>query len=530
MTTMTTTATYTGSQTFTRQPVQRPAQREQTRIPHGETNQRNDGISPQEHNEANAFLSRIPQMERFQSAGNTPRNLKLILQSNAVAKSGGGGFSGSPSVNSLDTPINVLVLELGDVNTKRRLPSLNDLRTYLRENTAPKKRVFLVSQDSLIGEVVGLLGYRLELDPDFFAVHTTREDLPLELSLPSSIVSRQSLRLEYCRSGMEHIEKEHISLCVSQKTQDTWTTVILLNNHELTERQIAALRSHLRGDQEDWSPNLFEATVKSILYSTYTDPKASGSLSSALYAVFPILVSQWTVMAIFRSSEASIARRIINQLSEDNLSEEAREEKMTWLRDVAGKGKVWSPQWFDTYMRIDSMLRYLEDCETLQARLDPGGLVDTELIKSDISFLITRQKQLERENEVLYSKRELLLSLADQGSNGLPKKTPPRQSGKGEETPDPRSTLTSTATPGGPAAAGGGPPGSNTPSSDLYRSFASHVRTKIDQIAYMTNLLFSLTFIASIYGMNLDIFTGDGKVELARFLATALPFAFVVFS
>jgi len=45
----------------------------------------------------------------------------------------------------------------------------------------------------------------------------------------------------------------------------------------------------------------------------------------------------------------------------------------------------------------------------------------------------------------------------------------------------------------------------------------------------MTNLLFSLTFIASIYGMNLDIFTGDGKVELARFLATALPFAFVVF-
>jgi len=115
MATMTTTTTYTGSQTFTRQPFQRSAQREQTRFPHEETSQRNDGISPQEHDETNAFLSRIPQTERFQPAGITPRNLKLILESNAVAKSGGSGSSGSPSVNSLDTPINVLVLEFEDV-------------------------------------------------------------------------------------------------------------------------------------------------------------------------------------------------------------------------------------------------------------------------------------------------------------------------------------------------------------------------------------------------------------------------------
>ena len=306
--------------------------------------------------------------------------------------------------------------------------------------------------------------------------------------------------------------------------------MILLNNYELTERQMAALRSHLRGDQDNSSLNLFEATVESILHSTYNDSKASGTLCSILYSVFPILVSQWTVLATLRSTDASVARTIINQLSGDDLSEEARKEKMTWLRDVAIEGKVWRPEWFDIYMRIDSMLRYLEDCETLQARLDPGGLVDTELIKSDISLLVKRQKQLERENEVLYSKRQLLLSLADQGSNEPPKKTPPQQSGKEGESPDPNSTLISTTTPDGTApAGGGGPPGPNPPSSDPYRSFASHVRTKIDQIAYMTNLLFSLTFIASIYGMNLDIFTGDGKVELARFLATALPFAFVVF-
>ena len=105
--------------------------------------------------------------------------------------------------------------------------------------------------------------------------------------------------------------------------------MILLNNHELTERQVAALKSHLRGDQENWSPNLFEAIVKSFLYSTYTDSNVSGRLATVLYSVFPILVSQWTDMVRSRSSEASVARETINQLSEDNLGEEAREEKMT---------------------------------------------------------------------------------------------------------------------------------------------------------------------------------------------------------
>jgi hypothetical protein len=73
------------------------------------------------------------------------------------------------------------------------------------------------------------------------------------------------------------------------------------------------------------------------------------------------------------------------------------------------------------------------------------------------------------------------------------------------------------------------PPKPGPPSGGEYLPFAHHIQTKLDQIAYVTNLLFSLTFIATVYGMNLDIFTDGGLVGLSRYLATALPFAFLVF-
>lgn len=56
--------------------------------------------------------------------------------------------------------------------------------------------------------------------------------------------------------------------------------------------------------------------------------------------------------------------------------------------------------------------------------------------------------------------------------------------------------------------------------------FQHHIQTKIDQIAYVTSGLLSMSFIASLYGMNLDIFTDGGNVTLAKFLYTALPFTF----
>jgi len=56
-----------------------------------------------------------------------------------------------------------------------------------------------------------------------------------------------------------------------------------------------------------------------------------------------------------------------------------------------------------------------------------------------------------------------------------------------------------------------------------------HVRRKVDQIAYVTNILLSMTFIATVYGMNLDIFTDGGLVSVNKFIATALPFTVCLF-
>jgi hypothetical protein len=298
--------------------------------------------------------------------------------------------------------------------------------------------------------------------------------------------------------------------------------VILLNDYDLNEQQMVALKSHLRDDQEDSPLNIFEALAKSIFYSTYADRRASGSLAAVLYSVFPILVSHWTDLVSSRRSATVDARKTINELSEGNLSGGPRAERTARLQDLIERLHR-----FGTYTCIDFTLKYLEDCERLQARLDPRGLVDIETIKNDVSLLVEHRNQLDQENEVLFSKQSSLSALAAQSRNNPPPRDPPGQSREYKDPPGPR---LATAAPEDTAVPPSGiPPGSNPPGADPANSFANHVQMKIDQIAYMTNILFSLTFIASVYGMNLNIFTEDGKVGLVRFLATALPFAFVVF-
>lgn len=55
------------------------------------------------------------------------------------------------------------------------------------------------------------------------------------------------------------------------------------------------------------------------------------------------------------------------------------------------------------------------------------------------------------------------------------------------------------------------------------------IKLKVDQIAYVTTLLLSLTFIATIYGMNVSNFSAEGIPTVIDYLAVALPFAAGVF-
>ena len=60
---------------------------------------------------------------------------------------------------------------------------------------------------------------------------------------------------------------------------------------------------------------------------------------------------------------------------------------------------------------------------------------------------------------------------------------------------------------------------------------ARFLQNRLDQIAFGTNPLLSLTFIATVYGMNLDVFVGvsGGLVSLKKYLITGFVFAVCVF-
>jgi hypothetical protein len=230
----------------------------------------------------------------------------------------------------------------------------------------------------------------------------------------------------------------------------------LLDDYELTDITACSLEFHLRGDYKDWKPTLFDGIAKSILYSTYVDAKASSSLSAVIYSAFPVIISEWT--------------HILSEFGFDT-----------------GHLGV-----------LSSMLRALDDCEALQSRLEGNQRVDSDLIKSDLSSLISYAQHLQNDHP-------------KEHSNTVSQVAP--------ETFTAHNTVSAKA-----GGFGSGPP----PPPTAYEPFAQHIQMKIDQIAYMTNLLLSLSFIASVYGMNLNIFNG-GYVELSHYLATAIPFSFVVF-
>jgi hypothetical protein len=169
--------------------------------------QQNNWMIPWEHKYTKAFLARRPKLDHLQLHPYR-RTLSEIIAS-------AEGRLNSPAVN-------ILVLELDYIVTRHRLRSANELAEYLRENIGPKRRTYLVSQDSLSDTVVGLLGARLELDPDFFALHLTRPDLPLGLSLPSSTVASQSVRFSF-RRNIQNLPIENISFSVSQISENAWT-------------------------------------------------------------------------------------------------------------------------------------------------------------------------------------------------------------------------------------------------------------------------------------------------------------------
>lgn len=284
----------------------------------------------------------------------------------------------------------------------------------------------------------------------------------------------------------------------------------MLSEYELNRQTAAILRSNLRETVRDQITTLFDAIPSSMEYSTYIQQDASTTLAAVIYSVFPLIVSESAGLLSEFASSAQLAERTIEELSLGNLSDETRLGKLEWLQNALDNGYLRSSARYEELHEVFcSMQRAMHDCDVLHSRLPERGSVDTELIRDDLTFLTEEAQRLQRENDALLSKRDSLLDLSSPNSST-------------------RNDLTEkqSYSPGASGGAGG-PPDPPNPYSWNPR-YGEHIITKIDQIAYMTNILLSLSFIASVYGMNLNIFNG-GQVELSQYLATALPFCLLVF-
>lgn len=175
------------------------------------TNQLDVGVTIQEHTEVNAYLSRTVLAGKTKTGSSKQQTLGQFLKAHSPDDLLG---------------INVLVLEIDEGHRVRKFNTLEALRSYLRY-AIPTRRVFVISEKGLNAKVVGLLGYRLGLDPDVFAIHFQQGEVPSELSLPSSVVKRQSLRFEYCRGEGKNISDERLTIGFSRRTGNTWTGMLV---------------------------------------------------------------------------------------------------------------------------------------------------------------------------------------------------------------------------------------------------------------------------------------------------------------
>lgn len=180
-----------------------------------------------EEENVHAYLNRIPQTDDVRPSN--PLSLRDLLHRRLDVRSGSQVPGAFASQIDSDRPINILVLELGKpAITTRRFTTVSMLRLYLRDNSLPldaARRVYLVSLESLLPTVVGLLGSRLALRPEFFATHISSQDLPLSIHLPSVVANRQVTSFDYHRvdGGTMNFSSERITFTVSRHRDISFT-------------------------------------------------------------------------------------------------------------------------------------------------------------------------------------------------------------------------------------------------------------------------------------------------------------------
>lgn len=308
----------------------------------------------------------------------------------------------------------------------------------------------------------------------------------------------------------------------------------MLREYSLSNLTANRLHAHLKGNVDARTDTVFEAILHSIQHSAYVGKNSSPNLAAVLYSAYPLIISEWTSLVLRLDSDFKAAETSIEGISEPTTTLQERRERFA-LSGHALRQTLHTPAFYEWHVRaLTAMQDTIDEWAILRSELPGNQSINTTLVKSDLAFLIRHVQRLQHGNAALLSRRDdLAFSLnQEEDDNKVPEEHPRKTNAPQEKSSVGESPAPSTSRVQHHRGAGGSPPRGNGPPPDVTDSngdYSRHLETRIDQIAYMTNILFSLSLIASVYGMNLSTFVDGGQVQLSQYLTTALPFAFVVF-
>jgi hypothetical protein len=352
-----------------------------------------------------------------------------------------------------------------------------------------------------------------------------------------------------------------------------------MDDYDLTDDVRSALNYRVWNPSRDhlYTATLRQAIIELIVQSVYErrDTFVSGIPTKINLSLYPILILEWSSILTARAQAASEAHASITDIVWSDTIEKTCKEKVVKLRRVYGNC-FRSPVFYEKAIAdINYATQSLQNSDAFLSRYVNAKL---DVIIEDLRSVATIANRTKEAYDLLTKEAIVLFRSVDTGSSGDEQHSRRRESSDATriESQQPPNTNESDAytTPGSgpplppsgafkdagrlpnPTGDGGRePPGSTPPlppsgafkdaerlpnptrdggreppgSGPPHESFQDHIRQRIDQIAYVTNLLLSLSLIATLYGMNADMFVTGGLVKLKDYLVTALPFACGVF-
>jgi hypothetical protein len=320
-----------------------------------------------------------------------------------------------------------------------------------------------------------------------------------------------------------------------------------MDDYDLTDDVRSALDYRVWNPSRDllYTPTLRQAIIKHIVQSVNDKLDTSGILTKIDLSLYPILILEWSSILTIRAQAGSEAHASITDIIWSDTTEKTCKEKFAKLRR-AYRSSFRSPVFYEK--AIADINYATQSLQNSDAFLSGYSNAKLNMIMEDLRSVAALADRTKEAYDILTKEAIALFRGVDTGSGGDEQQFRRRESSDAtriESQPPPNTNGSGAYEPPGsdrplppsqafmeaerlPNSNGGGrrePPGSD-PS---HESFQNHIRQRIDQIAYVTNLLLSFSLIATLYGMNVDVFVTDGLVKLKDYLVTALPFACGVF-